>query len=52
MSDAQSQRNENFKSDLRWMWEEYVRNFISSDRYDQELLEDLDLFVHINGTCF
>jgi len=52
MTEAQSQRNDNFISDLWSSWEDAVRKYIGSDKEDQELLDELVLFVEINWTCF
>lgn len=44
-----SQLEDNYISDIRWMWEDYVRQFIQSDKEDQELLEELQEYVSENG---
>ena len=48
MSDYQDQMKDNFISDIRGMWEDYVRNFIWSDAEDQDLLDELQVYVDEN----
>lgn len=44
-----SQLEDNYISDIRGMWEDYVRRFIQSDKEDQDLLEELQEYVSENG---
>ena len=49
MSDYQYQMKDNYRSDIRAMGEDYVRQFIWSDLEDQELLDALYEYVEENG---
>lgn len=48
ISDYKSQLEDNYISDTRGMWEDYVRQFIQSEKEDQDLLEELQEYVSEN----
>lgn len=48
ISDYTSQLEDNYISYIRWMWEDYVRQFIQSEKEDQDLLEELQEYVSEN----
>lgn len=48
ISDYRSQLEDNYISDIRGMGEDYVRQFIQSDKEDQDLLEELQEYVSEN----
>ena len=48
VSDYKSQLEDNYISDIRGMWEDYVRQFIQSEKEDQDLLKELQEYVSEN----
>jgi len=48
ISDYTSQLEDNYISDIRGMWEDYVRQFIQSEKEDQDLLKELQEYVSEN----
>jgi len=48
ISDYKSQLEDNYISDIRGMWEDYVRQFIQSEKEDQDLLKELQEYVSEN----
>ncbi|HNG97864.1 MAG TPA: hypothetical protein PLW93_06320 [Candidatus Absconditabacterales bacterium] len=49
ISDYKSQLEDNYISDIRGMGEDYVRQFIQSEKEDQDLLKELQEYVSENG---
>ena len=48
MSDYYEQMKDNFISDIWGMWEDYVRQYIWSDAEDQDLYDELEVYIDEN----